>query len=305
MIILEEVSKSFEDVVAVSRLSAHIKENSITGFLGPNGAGKSTTLKMIMGEVKPSLGTVKIMGENPWNNATIKRKLGYVSEHEDLYLWMTGIQFVTSLARLCMPRERAKNAAKEALQLVNLNTKKKIGAYSKGMKQRVKLAAAIVHSPDLLLLDEPFQTLDPIGRKEMKDLIMDLRTEHGVTVLVSSHILYEIDQISTHMLLIHRGQTIAQGRPTDIVELIDQYPHTIVIKSDKQEDLQNLAKSLLDEKIVRTVSVNTPSELQIITENPSYFYQAVTSIVAKQNLKINHLEPQTDNVESIFEYLTN
>ena len=144
MIILEEVSKSFEDVVAVSRLSAHIKENSITGFLGPNGAGKSKTLKMIMGEVKPSLGTVKIMGENPWNNATIKRKLGYVSEHEDLYLWMTGAQFVTSLARLCMPRERAKNAAKEALQLVNLNTKKKIGAYSKGMKQRVKLAAAIL-----------------------------------------------------------------------------------------------------------------------------------------------------------------
>ncbi|MFX0092459.1 MAG: ABC transporter ATP-binding protein, partial [Candidatus Hodarchaeota archaeon] len=232
MIILEEVTKSFGDVVAVSRLSAHIKENSITGFLGPNGAGKSTTQKLIMGEIKPSLGKVEFMGENPWNNSAVKRNIGYVSEDEDLYLWMTSTQFVSSMARLCMPREAAIKATKEALRLVKLNTTKKIGAFSKGMKQRVKLAGAIVHSPKLLLLDEPFGGIDPVGRKEMKNLIVDLRNDHGVTVLVSSHILHEIDEISTHMLLIHRGQTIAQGRTTDIVELIDKYPHTITIKSE-------------------------------------------------------------------------
>ena len=144
MIDLIEVSKSFGDVVALSRLSMSVKPGSITGFLGPNGAGKSTTLKLIMGEIKPDAGTVLVSEQNPFNNAKLKNKIGYVSEHEDLYPWMNGKQFVQSSARLYLPREQADTAAIEAIKRVGLKTSnKKIGSYSKGMKQRLKVAAGI------------------------------------------------------------------------------------------------------------------------------------------------------------------
>ncbi|MHA2294146.1 MAG: ABC transporter ATP-binding protein [Candidatus Hodarchaeales archaeon] len=225
MIDLENVSKSFGDVVALSRLSMTATDGQVTGFLGPNGAGKSTTLKLLMGEIRPDSGIVRVFDEDPFNNAVLKRQIGYVSEHEDLYPWMKGKQFVSSLARLILPREEAETAAKEALKKVSLDVKgKRIKSYSKGMKQRLKVAAAIVHNPHLLILDEPFGGLDPLGRREMKQLVSELNQE-DVTVLISSHILYELDEMSTRMVLIHRGQALAEGPPGEILNLIDQFPH--------------------------------------------------------------------------------
>jgi ABC-2 type transport system ATP-binding protein len=306
MIELENVSKSFGDVVAISSLSMHVKEGSITGFLGPNGAGKSTTLKSIMGEIYPDLGTVTVMGENPVNNLKLKQQTGYVSEHDDLYPWMKGKQFISSLARLMLPREQAEKAAKEALKKVGLAVKgKRIRAYSKGMKQRLKVAAAIVHNPKLLVLDEPFGGLDPLGRREMKKLVSTLN-EEGVTVLISSHILYELDQMSTRMILIHRGQTLAEGAPSEILELIDQFPHQILIRASLDQ-LQHLSKLLIDESIVNSLKFSTDkssTDLIAITDSPKDFYPSVTKLVAENGLNIQHLESTTDNIEAIFEYLT-
>jgi ABC-2 type transport system ATP-binding protein len=306
MIELENVSKSFGDVVAISNLSMHVKSGSITGFLGPNGAGKSTTLKAVMGELFPDLGIVKVFGENPVNNLKLKQRTGYVSEHDDLYQWMKGKQFVSSLARLLLPREEAEKAAKEALKTVGLAVKgKKIRAYSKGMKQRLKVAAAIVHNPDLLILDEPFGGLDPLGRREMKKLVSKLNHE-GVTILISSHILYELDQMSTRMILIHRGQTLAEGAPSEILELIDQFPHQILIHAPINQ-LKNLSKLMIDESIVNSLkfdSNKSSTELVAITNNPKEFYPKITQLVAENNLLIEHLESTTDNIEAIFEYLT-
>ncbi|MHA1976985.1 MAG: ABC transporter ATP-binding protein [Candidatus Hodarchaeales archaeon] len=306
MIELENVSKAFGDVVAISNMSMHVKTGSITGFLGPNGSGKSTTLKCAMGEIFPDLGIVRVFGENPVNNIKIRRRTGYVSEHDDLYPWMKGKQFVSSLARLLLPREEAEQAAKEALKKVGLAVKgKKIHAYSKGMKQRLKVAAAIVHNPDLLILDEPFGGLDPLGRREMKKLVSEINQD-GVTVLISSHILYELDQMSTRMSLIHRGQTLAEGAPSEILELIDQFPHQILIHAPIDQ-LKNLSKLMIDESIISSLNYNmdkVSTKLVAITNNPKEFYPKVTQLIAENSLFIEHLESTTDNIEAIFEYLT-
>ncbi len=218
---------------------------------------------------------------------------------------MKGKQFVTSLAKLILPREQAETAAKEAIKKVGLSVKgKRIKAYSKGMKQRLKVAAAIVHHPDLLILDEPFGGLDPIGRRDMKELINELYQE-GVTVLVSSHILYELDEMSTRMVLIHRGQTLAEGPPSEILNIIDQFPHQILFKAPFSE-LQQLSKHLIDKDIVNTITFKRDKidvDLVVTTDNPNSFYSAATQVIAENNLLIKHLEVQTDNIESIFEFL--
>ncbi|MHA2329032.1 MAG: ABC transporter ATP-binding protein [Candidatus Hodarchaeales archaeon] len=306
MIDLENVSKSFGDVVALSRLSMTATDGQVTGFLGPNGAGKSTTLKLLMGEIRPDSGIVRVFDEDPFNNAVLKRQIGYVSEHEDLYPWMKGKQFVSSLARLILPREEAETAAKEALKKVSLDVKgKRIKSYSKGMKQRLKVAAAIVHNPHLLILDEPFGGLDPLGRREMKQLVSELNQE-DVTVLISSHILYELDEMSTRMVLIHRGQALAEGPPGEILNLIDQFPHQILFRAPHNE-LQNLSKFLIEEDVINSITFTTNAEtkdLLIVTDTPSKFYPIATRVIAENGLSITHLESQTDNIEAIFEYLT-
>ncbi|MFX1507431.1 MAG: ABC transporter ATP-binding protein [Promethearchaeota archaeon] len=305
MIELHEVSKSFGDVVAVSRLTMTAK-TGVTGFLGPNGAGKSTALKLIMGEIRPDTGTVRVFDENPLNNIVLKRRIGYVSEHDDLYPWMKGKQFVSSLAKLILPREQAETAAKEALSKVGLAVKgKRIKSYSKGMKQRLKVAGAIIHHPDLLILDEPFGGLDPLGRREMKQLVSELNQE-GVTVLISSHILYELDEMSTRMVLIHRGQALAEGPPEEVLNLIDQFPHQILLRAQRNE-LQTLSKLLIEEDIVRSITFPVEKEgkdLIVITDTPSMFYPTATKLIAENGLLINHLESQTDNIEAIFDFLT-
>ncbi|MHA1973734.1 MAG: ABC transporter ATP-binding protein [Candidatus Hodarchaeales archaeon] len=306
MIELNDVSKSFGDVVAISRLSMKVRTGSITGFLGPNGAGKSTTIKLVMGEIFPESGQVLVMGENPANNMKLKRRIGYVSEHEDLYPWMKGKQLVSSLARLILPREEAEKAAKEAIKKVGLSVKgKKIKTYSKGMKQRLKVACAIAHSPDLLVLDEPFGGLDPLGRREMKQLVKDLNKE-GVTILISSHILYELDEMSTRMVLLHRGQTIAEGKPHEILEIMDQFPHKILINGPLDQ-LKELSKNLIEGSIVKSLEFSYDKKqpgLIAVTERPSVFYPEVTRIIANNDLFIDHLESKTDNIEAIFDYLT-
>ncbi|MCK4848659.1 MAG: ABC transporter ATP-binding protein [Candidatus Heimdallarchaeota archaeon] len=307
MIELSEVSKSFGDVVALSRLTMHIKTGSITGFLGPNGAGKSTSLKLIMGEIRPDDGSVSINNENPFNNAKLKNEIGYVSEHEDLYPWMKGKQFVESFGRLFLPREQAKVAAERAISRVGLNAgDKRIGAYSKGMKQRLKVAAAIVHDPSILILDEPFGGLDPLGRRSMKGLVSELNQDLGVTILISSHILYELDEMSTRMILIHRGQSLAEGTPEEILGLIDQFPHQILFQAPYSE-LQQLSISLIEANLVNNIhftNFEKSPDLIATTDNPGKFYSEVTQLIAEKQIHIKHLESRTDNIESIFEFLT-
>ena len=211
-VLVENVSKWYGQVIGVNDVSLAI-EGGVTGILGPNGAGKSTLFKLLMGRIKPSQGSVKLFGIDPWQDTSPYRRIGYVSESERLYDWMTGQDFVSTLARLHgMTRNEANSRAEHVLKFVGLYDvrHKEIGKYSKGMRQRVKIAHALVHDPDLIILDEPLHGCDPIARTSIMNVIKELGNQ-GKTVLVSSHILEEIERITEQIVILHNGRLLALG----------------------------------------------------------------------------------------------
>jgi ABC-type multidrug transport system ATPase subunit len=213
------LSKSFKHVQAVRDLSFSIQPGDIYGFLGQNGAGKSTTMRMLLGLIHPDAGHVKIKGED-FNNSRphLLKHVGAIIERPDMYGYLSGWDNLRIFARLSdmkIPESRLH----ELLQLVNLKGREqdKVKTYSQGMKQRLGIAIALVHNPDLLILDEPTNGLDPQGIAEMRHLIIRLSKEHGKTILISSHLLYEIEQMATRMIIIHRGQKVAEGLVSDLL----------------------------------------------------------------------------------------
>ena len=205
----------------------------ITGLLGPNGAGKSTFMKLITGQLKPSKGTIRVLGEPIWGNPKLFFRIGFCPEQDAFYERMTGLEWVTALVRLNGYGEtEAAAAANAALEQVDLlpAAGKKIGAYSKGMRQRVKLAQALVHDPELLILDEPLTGMDPIMRRRTIRLIKDW-ARAGKSILVSSHILHEIEAMTSNILLINNGRILAEGNVHQIRDLIDEHPHTVYIRA--------------------------------------------------------------------------
>ena len=202
----------------------------ITGLLGPNGAGKSTFMKLITGQLKPSKGTIKVLGEPIWGNPALYFRIGFCPEQDAFYERMTGLEWVTALVRLNGVGEKRgrRGGARARSTLVDLidAADKKIGAYSKGMRQRVKLAQALVHDPELLILDEPLSGMDPIARRKTIRLIRDWGRA-GKSIIVSSHILHEIESMTSNILLINNGRILAEGDVHQIRDLIDEHPHTV------------------------------------------------------------------------------
>ena len=195
---VDQVSKRYGEVVALSRFDMNIPEGTVSGFVGPNGAGKSTLIRILTGLDRPDGGKALVFGETPYDNTEVKRRIGFVSEHDDLYPWATVRESVKMLARLSMPlAKNIESTIDDAIAAVGMKKYKdrKISALSKGMKQRTKIAAALPHKPDLLVLDEPLSSLDPLGRRMITNLLLDLNKENGVTVLISSHVLEELEVV--------------------------------------------------------------------------------------------------------------
>ena len=208
------------------------------GLLGPNGAGKSTFMKLITGQLRPSKGDVKVLGEPIWGNPKLFFRIGFCPEQDAFYDRMTGLQWVTALVRLNgLSEAEARAAAERALGQVDLleAANKRIGAYSKGMRQRVKLAQALVHDPELLILDEPLGGMDPLGRRRTMKMIREW-AKQGKSILVSSHILHEIESITSNILLINNGRILAEGNVHQIRDLIDTHPHTVYIRAENPRD---------------------------------------------------------------------
>ncbi len=227
------VSKWYGNIIGLNRLSVCIAPG-VTGLLGPNGAGKSTFLQLATGQLRPSQGEVRVLGHRPWNNSPLMRQVGLCPEQDAFYEWMTGRDFVRTCARLTgMGRGRAVAAADKAIAPVGMteNRGRAIRGYSKGMRQRIKLAQALVHEPQVLFLDEPFTGTDPIARHEMLQVVRKLG-EAGRSVIVSSHVLHEIQTLTRNIVLMHRGRLVAEGRIEDIRDLIDRHPHRIVLVAD-------------------------------------------------------------------------
>jgi ABC-2 type transport system ATP-binding protein len=300
-VLIDQVSKFYGQVVGLNDVSLAI-DGGVTGVLGPNGAGKSTLFKMMMGRLKPTQGSVRLFGVDPWTSTAPYRRVGYVSESEKLYEWMTSLDFLTTLARLHgMTREEAKERSAHVLDFVGLADvmHKELGKYSKGMRQRVKIAHALVHDPDLIILDEPLHGCDPIARTSIMSVIRDLGNQ-GKTVLVSSHILEEIERITEQIVILHNGRLLALGNLHAIRDLLDKHPHRIIINC---EDPRSLAGLFIGEDPIYGVRFPREGQLEIQTNNLSEAHSILPSIVVKSKQEISSIENPDDNLESLLGYL--
>jgi ABC-2 type transport system ATP-binding protein len=295
------LSKWYGLVLGLNNVTVGVKKG-ITGLLGPNGAGKSTFLKLVAGQIRPSQGYVWVMGEPVWRNYPQKKKVGYCPEQDAFYHWMTGLQFVKYLARLHgMGATEAEKAAKKAIKTVEMTNEmnRSISGYSKGMRQRIKVAQAFVHDPDLILLDEPLAGTDPVGRVRIMEVIRDLEQE-GKDVLVSSHVLHEVERVTENILLINKGKLLAQGNVHDIRDLIDRHPHIIRIETPEPRRLGSELEGL---EYVTALEFH-PNALLIRSLRPELFYAELPKVIARTGIKYTHLSSPDDNLNAVFKYLT-
>ena len=296
------VSKWYGNVIGLNKLTLRVPPG-VTGLLGPNGAGKSTLLQLATGQLRPSQGSVRVLGERVWNNTPLMRQIGLCPEQDAFYEWMTGFDFVRTCARLTgMSRAEAADAAGKALATVGMtaNMNRAIRGYSKGMRQRTKLAQALVHDPRVLFLDEPFTGTDPVGRHEMIEVIRGLG-EAGRTVLVSSHVLHEVQALTPNIVLLHRGRLVAEGNVRQIRDLIDGHPHRIVLVCD---DYRAVAAKVVGWDDVEGVKMMSRDSAVIVeTRKPDAFYSRLPALACDGVAGIREVYSDDDNLEAVFKYL--
>ena len=295
------LSKWYGQVIGLNDVTVAVPPG-ITGLLGPNGAGKSTFMKLITGQLRPSKGEVKVLGEPIWGNSDLYFRIGFCPEQDAFYVRMTGLEWVMALVRLNgLSDAEARTAAERALTAVDLMDAagKRIGAYSKGMRQRVKLAQAIVHDPELLILDEPLSGMDPKMRRKTMKMIREWARQ-GKSILVSSHILHEIEAITSNILLINNGRILAEGNVHQIRELIDTHPHTVYIRA---ENPRGLAREFLARADVISMRFE-PGALVVETGKPDEFYAGITELVASGAVgAVEEVTSPDDNLQAVFKYL--
>lgn len=304
MIELENVSRWYGQVIGLNGVSCAFGPG-VTALLGPNGAGKSTMMKLITGQIRPGNGRVTVFGEPPFANPRVFRRLGYCPESESSYETMSGIDFVTMCAHLAgLPGSEISKRVREVIERVGMtpNADRKIGGYSKGMRQRIKIAQGIVHDPQVLILDEPLNGLDPVARHEITHLLHSI-AQGGRCVVVSSHILYEVEQMTTHILLLHKGRLQAQGDIYAIRELIDRHPHRISIETPQAREL---AQMLLQLPYVLSARLDAEQaqSVEIETRSPDRFYTEFPELALTHNFVIRRFHSPDNNLESVFKYLT-
>lgn len=302
VVAFEGVSKWYGNVIGLNKLTLRLPAG-VTGLLGPNGAGKSTLLQLATGQLNPSQGTVTVLGQKPWSNPGLMRLIGLCPEQDAFYEWMTGFDFVRTCARLTgMSRGDAKTAAVKAIATVGMteNMNRAIRGYSKGMRQRIKLSQALVHDPPVLFLDEPFTGTDPVGRHEMILVIRALGAE-GRTILVSSHVLHEVQSLTPHIVLLHHGRLVAQGHVRQIRDLIDGHPHRIVLVSPQ---FRALASRLVGWEDVEGIKLMAEKNaLMVETRKPDAFYSRLPALETSERMGIREVYSEDDNLEAVFKYL--
>jgi len=301
IIAADHLSKWYGQVIGLNDVSVTVPPG-VTGLLGPNGAGKSTFMKLVTGQLKPSKGSIQVLGEPIWGNPALYFKIGFCPEQDSFYERMTGLEWVTALVRLNGVNETEGAAmARRALETVDLldAADKKIGAYSKGMRQRIKMAQALAHDPELLILDEPLAGMDPIARRKTIRMIKDLGRA-GRSVLVSSHILHEIESMTANILLINQGRIVAEGNVHQIRDLIDEHPHTVYIKADQT---RALAREFLAQDDVLSLKFEDDAVV-VQTARPDAFYARLTELAASGELgSIHEVTSPDDNLQAVFQYL--
>lgn len=309
MVVLNRASRWHGQVIGVNDVSCSIGPG-LTALLGPNGAGKSTLIKMITGQIRPSTGSVQVIGEAPFANARVLSRLGYCPENDNFYEEMTGREFVTYLAALSgysgAERKRRVDSTIEKVGMAD-RCDRKVAGYSKGMRQRIKFAQAILHDPKVIVLDEPLNGLDPVGRRDMTDLMLEF-AQAGVCVIVSSHILYEVEQLTNNILLMQRGRLLARGSVEEIrseIDRDDSTPRHIHIQLADALQTRALAAALLGETSVQGIRIgdNDPAAMTVETKRPQAFYDRLPVIVLEGEFDVVSVRSPDDHLESLIRIL--
>ncbi|WP_030912854.1 ABC transporter ATP-binding protein [Streptosporangium amethystogenes] len=297
---LAQVSRWYGNVVAVNDITMTVGPG-VTGLLGPNGAGKSTLLHMMAGFLAPSGGTVTLDGDRIWRNHQIYRSIGLVPEREAVYGFLTGWQFVLSSAKLHRLPD-PEDAAGKALALVEMESAKdrRIETYSKGMRQRVKVAAALVHDPQVLLLDEPFNGMDPRQRLHLMDLVATMGAA-GKTILFSSHILEEVERVAQHIEVLVAGRHAASGDFREIRRRMTDRPHLFRVRSS---DDRRLASALIADASSGAVSL-TETGLEVQAVDFRRFTRLLPRVARDADVRVWQVSPADEDLESVFSYLIN
>ena len=294
---VQAISKWYGNVVAVNDMSFEIYPG-VTGILGPNGAGKTTLLSMMCGLLRPSRGDVRVLGEEVVGNVGLYRRVGIMLEHDALYPFMTGRSFVELAAKLQGVTDP--EAVDWAISTVNLQDAqgRPTGTYSRGMRQRIRLAATIVHDPEVLVLDEPLNGTDPRQRVEFAEFVERLRTA-GRTVLISSHILEEVEALADRILLVVSGKLAASGNHRDIREKLDERPFQVRIMASKQREM---AAALVRLESVESVRLEDGA-IEVTTRNLADLQRNVPRLARETGSRLYRIEPLDDSLESVFSYV--
>lgn len=295
---IDHVSRWFGNVVAVNDITMSIGPG-VTGLLGPNGAGKSTLINMMGGFLNPSTGTVTLDGQPIWRNESVYRHIGVVPEREAMYDFLTGREFVLANAEL---HGLGAAEAQQALATVEMEyaQDRKIGTYSKGMRQRVKMASALVHGPSVLLLDEPFNGMDPRQRMQLMDLLRRMGAD-GRTVLFSSHILEEVEQLASHIEVIVAGRHAASGDFRRIRRLMTDRPHRYLIRSS---DDRALAAALIADPSTAGIEVDVrEGALRVQAVDFGRFTELLPQVARAHGIRLLRVSPSDESLESVFSYL--
>jgi ABC-2 type transport system ATP-binding protein len=273
----------------------------VTGLLGPNGAGKSTLLKILSGQLRPSQGEVQVFGRPVFANPWVMARLGMCPEHEELYESLSGREHLHLMLRLGgFGPSQTRDLTQQALRRVTLTevAERRVSTYSKGMRQRLRIAAAIAHDPALIILDEPLTGLDPVGRREMIDLIRELGAK-GHSLILSGHVLHEVEKMTRRIVLIHHGQVLAEGTLAEIRAALDRRPHHVEVGTPEP---RKVATHLLQEPGVLSVRV-AEEAVMVETRQPEQFFERLMDLTIQSDPAISHYRATDDNLQAIFDYL--
>jgi len=298
---IEGVTKRYGQVVALSDVSLEMGPG-VVGLLGPNGAGKTTLLKLIAGLLAPTLGQVRVLGGSPRRDPKLYGRIGYCPESERLYDFLTGFEFLELCARL-RRLPHPEEAAERALERVDLTKQrdKRIGAYSRGMRQRIKVAQSLLHDPEVVLLDEPLKGADPAQRRTLIEIVRALG-EEGKTVVVSSHILHEVERMASQIVLIHKGRLLARGDFHALRAAMEDRPHKVALTAS---DPKKLAALLTERAPVRGVDFDETDGQRLIVEvtEPERFYRELPRLAVEAGVRLREIRGLDEDLESVFRYL--
>jgi ABC-2 type transport system ATP-binding protein len=300
LLVFDQVSRWYGPVIGVNEVSLELPAG-ITGLVGPNGSGKSTLMRLATGQLRPDLGQVTLAGIPTWR-AEAKRLFGYCPESDTFYEEMSGRRFLQHMAGLCgYSRREARERTERVLDQTGMSDRadRPLRGYSKGMRQRIKLAQSLIHDPPLLILDEPLNGIDPMGRLDLDRLFRDLACQ-GKSLLISSHLLEELERLTDRVVVMARGRLVVQGTLTEIRDWLDDYPLAVRIDTDRPREL---AGALLHLPDVLGVELGGGATVVARARNPKSFFQAFAQLVLQSEFAVLHLETLDGSAQAILEYV--